>query len=389
MATKQAARQHDRPSKRSRSAGSSTRRGSSRAKSGSRSTSKRAPARRSASTPWLGSALRQSFDGHGHDIAGLVAIVAGVVIGLAVYADVAGPLGRGVATGTGAVAGLLSWLVPPALVALGIVVIRGRRPEAEPVAIVRPVLGSILVVVGACGLLDLVRGRPELGDRLSTMVRAGGAVGIVAGGGLAGLVGPWAAGLVLVVLCLIGVMLVTRTSMRAAAGHTAAGVRPLTGAVGRFLRPLFEVGAPDPDADIDPAIDLRDGRADDGSMSDPDDGSGGFSVTVAGAEATAEIDPGAGEDHADAAVEDPEPPVATDPAAAAVRSRPAPASSRSTSGRPTARPSGSCRRPSCCSGRRSTRSTARPWKAGAAPSRPRWRTTASRPAWSAWWSARP
>ena len=43
---------------------------------------------------------------------GLVAIVAGVVVGLAVYADVAGPVGRGVALGTGAVAGLLSGSSP-------------------------------------------------------------------------------------------------------------------------------------------------------------------------------------------------------------------------------------------------------------------------------------
>jgi S-DNA-T family DNA segregation ATPase FtsK/SpoIIIE len=209
--------------------------------------------------------LRHTFDGHGHDVVGLAAIVAGVVIGLAIYANVAGPVGRAIALGTGAVAGVLSWLVPPALVGLGVVVLRGRRPDAEPVAIVRPILGSVLVVVGVCGLLDLLRGRPQFGDSLHDLARAGGGIGILSGGTLSGLVGPWAAGLVVAAVAVVGVLVLTRTSVRVAAGHTAAGVRPLTGAMGRALRPLFEVGAEDRDeagavdADDDLLVDLREG----------------------------------------------------------------------------------------------------------------------------------
>jgi DNA segregation ATPase FtsK/SpoIIIE, S-DNA-T family len=252
VATKQAARKPVRSSKRSRASGSSR---SSRSRTTSRSS------KSSRSTPWFSSAVRQSFDGHGHDVVGLVAIVVGVVVGLAIYADVAGPVGRGVALGAGAVAGLLSWLVPPALIAFGVVVLRGRRPEAEPVAVVRPVLGSALVLVGVCGLLDLVRGRPQFGDPVHDFVRAGGAVGTVSAGTLAGLVGPWAAGLVMVAVAVIGVLLLTRTSVRTAAWHTAAGVRPLTGAMGRALRPLFEVGdRHETETDDDgPTVDLRDG----------------------------------------------------------------------------------------------------------------------------------
>jgi S-DNA-T family DNA segregation ATPase FtsK/SpoIIIE len=243
VATKQAARQANR-SKRSRAASSKRSRG------------------RSSREPWLASALRHTFDGHGHDVVGLAAIVAGVVVGLAVYANVAGPVGRAVALGTGAVAGVLSWLVPPALIGLGVVVLRGRRPDAEPVAVVRPIFGSVLVVVGVCGLLDLLRGRPHLGDPVHALARAGGGIGVLSGGTLSGLVGPWAAGLVVVAVAVIGVLLLTRTSVRTAAGHTAAGVRPLTGAMGRALRPLFEVGGgiegDDPDGDDgDLLVDLR------------------------------------------------------------------------------------------------------------------------------------
>ena len=257
VATKQQAR----PPKRSRST-TSARAGAKRAPV-RRAPAKRASARRS---PWLGDALRQSFAGHGHDVVGLVLIVVGVVAALGIYADGAGPVGRGVATGLGAAVGLASWVLPPTLVVLGVVVIRGRRVDAEPAAIVRPVVGSLLVLTGLCALADLTRGRPTWGQPVDRLARAGGGLGIVAGGSLGRLVGPWAAGVVVVAVAVIGVLLVTRTSVRAAAGRTAAGVRPVTGALGRALRPLFEVGDhPDgptgqpTDDDGPPAIDLRDG----------------------------------------------------------------------------------------------------------------------------------
>ncbi len=238
-----------------------------------RSPAKRAPARRAPAkrpaakrstarkrSPWLGDALRQSFAGHGHDVAGTLLIVVGVVAALGIYVDGAGPVGRAVATGFGAAVGLAAWVVPPLLVGLGVVVLRGRRPDAEPVAIVRPVLGSALVLVGACAVIDLVRGRPTWGEPEARLARAGGGLGLLAGGSLARLVGPWAAGVVMVGVVLIGVLVLTRTSVRAAAGHTAAGVRPVTGALGRALRPLFEVGQDQSDeatGSAESAIDLR------------------------------------------------------------------------------------------------------------------------------------
>jgi S-DNA-T family DNA segregation ATPase FtsK/SpoIIIE len=184
--------------------------------------------------------------------------VAGLVVGLAIYVGVAGPVGHAVAVGTGALVGLVSWLAAPACIVLGVVVLRGRRPEAEPTAAVRPIVGGTLVLLGVCGLLDLTRGRPAIGASAAALGRAGGVLGVATGGGLAGAVGPWAAGVVLVLLGAVGVLLITRTSVRAAAGHTAAGVRPLTGAIGRAVRPLFVIGTDRIEGDVDHAIDLRD-----------------------------------------------------------------------------------------------------------------------------------
>jgi DNA segregation ATPase FtsK/SpoIIIE, S-DNA-T family len=233
-----------------------------------RPAAKRAPAKRTAAkrpaarrSPWLGDALRQSFAGHGHDVAGLVLIVVGVVAGLGIYADGAGPVGQGLATGFGAVVGLACWILPPALVGLGVIVIRGRRVEAEPAAIVGPVVGGVLILAGVCGLAHLMRGRPAWGDPVSELGRAGGALGIVTAGSLARLIGPWAAGLVVAAVGVIGLLLVTRTSVRAAASATAGFVRPLTGTLGRAVRPLFEVGDRPDDTLDDQAgsgsIDLR------------------------------------------------------------------------------------------------------------------------------------
>ena len=78
------------------------------------------------------------------------------------------------------------------------------------------------------------------------------ALGILVGGTLAGLLGPWAAGFVLIAIAIVGVLIITRTSMRAAAGRTAAGVKPVTGALGKAFAPLFEVGdRPTPTEEID------------------------------------------------------------------------------------------------------------------------------------------
>ena len=192
----------------------------------------------------MGAGIRQAFDGHGHDVGGLIAIVTGIVAGLGIYADIAGPVGRALGQGIGAAVGWAAWLVPPALIALGVLLVRGPRTEsgADPAALVRPLVGAGLVLVAACGLLDLLGGQPEFGDPIDDLVKAGGALGIAVGGTLGGLLGPWAAGFVLVAVAIVGVLIITRTSMRAAAGRTAAGVKPVTGALGKAFAPLFEVG---------------------------------------------------------------------------------------------------------------------------------------------------
>ena len=52
-----------------------------------------------------GGAVRGALDPHRDDLIGLVVVVAGVLLGLAVYLRVAGPVGSGIDTGLGALVG--------------------------------------------------------------------------------------------------------------------------------------------------------------------------------------------------------------------------------------------------------------------------------------------
>ena len=233
----------------------------------------------------MGSGLLQAFEGHGHDVWGLLAIVTGVVAGLGIYANVAGPVGRGLAQGIGVGVGLASWLAPPALVGFGVLLVRGPRTASDPepgssansgepaptdsASVVRLVVGAALLLVAVCGLLHLLKGRPVWGNPIDDFVKAGGALGTIVGGGLGRLVGVWGAGLALIALGLVGVLVITRTSVRSAAGRTAATVRPMTGALSRAFAPLFEVGK---DAGDGADIDLRvpfDGDADEATDPTP------------------------------------------------------------------------------------------------------------------------
>ena len=138
-------KQHTRSTKRTRTTGSS--RAKAQPEAGP-SPGPRRHDRRPRSVP----GVRQAFDGHGHDAWGLVAIVTGVVAGLGIYSHLAGPVGQALADGIGAVVGVVSWLVPPALIALGVLLVRGPRTEEEPPSFVRPLVGAGLVLMAACAV---------------------------------------------------------------------------------------------------------------------------------------------------------------------------------------------------------------------------------------------
>lgn len=165
-------------------------------------------------------------------MAGLALVAVGVLAGLAVFADLAGPAGSSLATATATVFGAGRFVVPPVVVVAGGLVL-WRRPLTGPL---RLAAGLSVLVAGATGLLHIARGGPAFeGATADALGRAGGAVGLVMAEPVRAVVGPWGATLVLVTAMVAALLVVTRTTAHDGAARLARvggrGWRWVSGAV--------------------------------------------------------------------------------------------------------------------------------------------------------------
>jgi len=143
------------------------------------------------------------------DVWGVVLALIAVVAGMGIYADLAGPVGRGIREATGALVGLGRFALPLALAGVGVMLLRDRTRQ-EPG---RVVIGLSVSALAAVGLLHLLRGT---GVGPGQLDGAGGLIGGVIGGPLRALLSPWGATLVLVTAVFVGLLIVTKTSVRTA-----------------------------------------------------------------------------------------------------------------------------------------------------------------------------
>ncbi len=185
---------------------------------------------KAAATPGLasriGPALRRG------DTWGALLLVVAVLVALGVWLDAAGPVGRGIGEGVGALVGLTKVVVPVLLVAAALVLLRGRGEE--PDATGRIGLGIAIVLLAVCGLAHLAVDPPS--GSLDRLRGAGGLAGLGLAGPLRALLATAGASVVLVVLLVVGLLVLTRTTPGAAAGHAAAGARPVAGALRNGVR---------------------------------------------------------------------------------------------------------------------------------------------------------
>ena len=148
------------------------------------------------------------------DLWGLAFLLVAVLAGLGIYAEVIGPAGHALRTGTADVLGLTRFGLPPAFALLGGYLI-WRRHRCEPA---RVAIGLGLALLAAAGLLEVVAGKDTLNQPLATMGQAGGFIGAAEGVPLrAGLAG-WGAALVLAAILLVSVLIITATPVKAIAG---------------------------------------------------------------------------------------------------------------------------------------------------------------------------
>jgi S-DNA-T family DNA segregation ATPase FtsK/SpoIIIE len=207
----------------------------------------------------LGGVLR----GHVADLSGLLAIAVGLVAGLGIYLDAAGPVGRGLDTAVGATLGLGRFVAPVLLVGIGVLLVRGPRVDGNGELLPPRAhlwVGGALLAIAAAGLLHLAGGRPGIDSPAGDLADAGGLFGLATGGPLSAGLGGLAAGVLLGAIGLGALVVLTRVSVRTAAETTATGVKPAgsaaADAVRRARNHLFslrgEGAEADPSSDAEP-----------------------------------------------------------------------------------------------------------------------------------------
>jgi len=169
--------------------------------------------------------------------------VVGVISGLGIYSDLAGPFGRAIEHGCSAVLGGGRFLVPVGLVigALSLLVPR-RDGDSEAGAADggrgwRLGIGFALALFAAVGLMHIAHGDPH--GSIDRLERAGGVIGALAGAPLRAALGPAGAAIVLVATGMLGLLLVVGTGIRQLAAAVCVAAR----FTGRQARALFVIPA--------------------------------------------------------------------------------------------------------------------------------------------------
>ena len=175
--------------------------------------------------------LRQAIAGREHDLIGVVLICVGALLVLAMYLDLAGPVGRGVETFVGWFFGIGRFLLPVGLISGGVALVK-KGQSSSPV---RLMIGWGLVGVATLGLLHVIRDPESLTD-FDGLGEAGGLIGGAIGEPLRALLATAGAVVVLLALGVGGALLITQTSLRTMALHTGRGLNAVAKPLGKATR---------------------------------------------------------------------------------------------------------------------------------------------------------
>jgi S-DNA-T family DNA segregation ATPase FtsK/SpoIIIE len=151
---------------------------------------------------------RELEPAHRRDGLGVILLVLAVVSAAGIWWGAGGPVGRGLSAAVGYVIGLGATVLPVLLALTGIALMATRpHPEVRP----RVAVGSLLLTLGALGLVHLAAGRP---DAPALWVEGGGALGYLAATPLATGLTAWVAVPVLVLLSGYALLVLTGTPVR-------------------------------------------------------------------------------------------------------------------------------------------------------------------------------
>jgi S-DNA-T family DNA segregation ATPase FtsK/SpoIIIE len=155
----------------------------------------------------LGGGARDLDPAHRRDGAGLACLAAALVVAVGAWADAAGPFGHGLTSVLRSLIGSGVMLLPLALVAGAVRLLRRPATDAPRG---RVVFGWIAVAVGYLGILDLAHGDPSAAAARRS---AGGVLGVLAGSPLGTALTAYLAVPVLALVAVFGLLVVTGTPL--------------------------------------------------------------------------------------------------------------------------------------------------------------------------------
>ncbi|MGH8959457.1 MAG: DNA translocase FtsK, partial [Acidimicrobiia bacterium] len=155
--------------------------------------------------------LREHLGRQTDDLWGMILVVLGVLVLLG-FLDLAGPFGAAVENGTRLLFGLWRYALPIVMIGIGGVLIAGR--PRQPAG--RTVTGSVATFIGSLAMFHLLTGAVALAPNIDLVKERGGAVGALIAYPLRRLMGSWGAFVVLAALMGMGVLILTRTTVKEA-----------------------------------------------------------------------------------------------------------------------------------------------------------------------------
>ena len=181
--------------------------------------------------------FRRAIAGSEDEFAGLVMIVVGVIVGAAVYFDLAGILGSGIVTLVGWIVGVGRYAVPVALVVVGIAFIHPSR-TAGPW---RLAFGISFLAVAILGLIHVANG-PN-GISADGIDQAGGVVGALVAEPLRTALANFGA-VVILWHCPRAVSLISQASLRTWAERTGKGATAIAADQQRRAQGVAHLSSP-------------------------------------------------------------------------------------------------------------------------------------------------
>ena len=175
--------------------------------------------------------LRHAVEGREHEFVGIVCIGIGLVLGLATYFNLAGPLGRGIETFVGWFLGLGRFVLPIMLVAAGVALVKKGRSSSPT----RLLVGWGLITIAALGMLHVV-GDPDPWRDAGEVGEAGGWLGVAIAQPLQSLLASAGAVVVLLAIGSGGGLLVTSTSLKTMAMRTGKRMGTVARPLGRVAK---------------------------------------------------------------------------------------------------------------------------------------------------------